>query len=76
MFPTRALDAGDTNAVAGVGDIPDHDQRGQPFDRIDGGRIDIGAFEFQLDGVVEVDSMSIDNGTGQRSMVRSLTIKF
>jgi len=42
-----AIDAGDPSAVAGVGDVPLYDQRGNPFTRVHGGRIDIGAFEFQ-----------------------------
>jgi putative cofactor-binding repeat protein len=40
-----AIDAGDPAAVAGVGDVPEFDQRGSPFTRVSGGRIDIGAFE-------------------------------
>jgi CSLREA domain-containing protein len=42
-----AIDAGDPTAVAGVGDVPEFDQRGSPNTRVSGGRIDIGAFEFQ-----------------------------
>jgi predicted outer membrane repeat protein len=48
-----ALDAGDPNAMAGVGDVPEFDQRGNPFKRVfdgdgaGGARIDIGAFEVQ-----------------------------
>jgi hypothetical protein len=42
-----AIDAGDPSAVAGVGDVPLYDQRGNPFTRVHGGRIDIGAFELQ-----------------------------
>ena len=42
-----AINAGDLNAVAGVGGVPEFDQRGEPFGRIVGGRIDIGAFEYQ-----------------------------
>jgi hypothetical protein len=40
-----AIDAGDLSAVAGVGTVPLYDQRGNPFARVSGGRIDIGAFE-------------------------------
>ena len=49
-----AIDAGDPNAVAGVGDVPQFDQRGFPFTRVIDGdgagppRIDIGAFELHL----------------------------
>ena len=42
-----AINAGDLNAVAGVDGVPEFDQRGEPFGRIVGGRIDIGAFEYQ-----------------------------
>ena len=63
-----AIDAGDPNAMAGVGDVPLYDQRGVPIDRVLEGnglgvaRIDIGAFEaptstapsadFNLDGQI------------------------
>ncbi len=42
-----AIDAGDPAAVAGVDGIPEYDQRGFPYERVFGGRIDIGAFERQ-----------------------------
>ena len=42
-----AINAGDLNAVAGAGGVPEFDERGEPFGRIVGGRIDIGAFEYQ-----------------------------
>ncbi len=40
-----AINRGDPAAVAGVDGVPMHDQRGKPFIRIFGGRIDIGAVE-------------------------------
>ncbi len=40
-----AIDAGDPLAVAGSDDVPLFDQRGEPYSRIVGGRIDMGAFE-------------------------------
>ena len=46
-----AIDAGDEDAVANVGGVPEFDQRGNPFTRVFDGngdsvdRIDIGAFE-------------------------------
>lgn len=49
-----AIDAGDPSAEAGVGDVPEYDQRGEPFARVvdgdgsDGARIDMGALERQL----------------------------
>jgi hypothetical protein len=42
-----ALNAGDPAAIAGIDDVPLHDQRSAPFMRVYGGRIDIGAFEAQ-----------------------------
>jgi hypothetical protein len=42
-----AINAGDPAATAGVGGVPQFDQRGAPFTRVHGGRIDIGAFEAQ-----------------------------
>ena len=42
-----AINAGDLNAVAGEEGVPLFDQRGEPFGRIVGGRIDIGAFEYR-----------------------------
>jgi hypothetical protein len=48
-----AIDAGDPTAVAGMGGVPEFDQRGAPFvrvfdgDAVPGARIDIGAFELQ-----------------------------
>jgi CSLREA domain-containing protein len=50
-----ALDAGDPNAVAGMGGVPLYDQRGGPFVRVfdgdgaGGARIDIGAYELISD---------------------------
>jgi predicted outer membrane repeat protein len=49
-----AIDTGDPAAVAGMGNVPLHDQRGTPFSRVANGddipeaRIDIGTFEWQL----------------------------
>ena len=42
-----AINAGDLNAVAGQNGVPEFDERGTPFGRVFGGRIDIGAFEYQ-----------------------------
>lgn len=48
-----AIDAGESTAVAGVGNVPTYDQRGLPFTRVFDGvqdtkdRIDIGAYELQ-----------------------------
>jgi hypothetical protein len=40
-----AINAGDPNAVAGVGDVPQFDQRGTGFSRVRAGGIDMGALE-------------------------------
>ena len=42
-----AINAGNLNAKSGIDGVPVFDQRGEPFDRVVNGRIDIGAFEFQ-----------------------------
>jgi predicted outer membrane repeat protein len=40
-----AINAGDPSALAGVGTVPEFDQRGTGFSRVNGARIDIGAVE-------------------------------
>jgi hypothetical protein len=50
-----AINAGDPDAVAGENGVPLHDQRGEPFIRTFGNRIDIGAFELQPTGVLVGD---------------------
>jgi parallel beta-helix repeat protein len=45
-----AINAGDPAAVAGAGNVPLYDQRGAPFTRVQGGRIDIGTVELQQVG--------------------------
>jgi hypothetical protein len=47
LIGSPAINAGDPAAVAAVNGVPVSDQRGAPFTRVYGGRIDIGAFEFQ-----------------------------
>ena len=42
-----AIDAGDPSPVAGVNGVPANDERGAPFGRVFGGRIDMGAVESQ-----------------------------
>jgi hypothetical protein len=67
-----AIDAGDPAAVAGVGDAPEFDQRGMPWSRVVGGRIDIGAVEAQanplagdynFDGVVNAGDYTVWRNT-------------
>jgi CSLREA domain-containing protein len=53
LIGSPAIDAGDPAAVAGMDGVPEFDQRGMPFGRVDdgdgvdGARIDIGAYERQ-----------------------------
>ena len=58
LASSPAINAGDPNAVPGIGGVPRFDQRGYAYSRIIGGRIDIGAFEF---GAVSAD---FDNDGG------------
>jgi hypothetical protein len=51
-----AIDNGDPAAVAGMGGVPEFDQRGNPFDRVFNGTIDIGAFEITAFDLVEPDA--------------------
>ena len=44
---SQAVDAGDRNARSGVSGVPLFDARGNPFERVVGKRIDIGAVEFE-----------------------------
>ena len=53
-----AIDAGNPSLQAGVNDVPLFDQRNAPFGRVVGGRIDIGAFEYQ--GVLPGTSLVVD----------------
>ncbi len=50
-----AIDAGDPSAIAGVGDIPEFDQRGNGFGRVSNGQIDIGAIEVQIPTMFDCD---------------------
>ena len=68
-----AINAGDPTVMAGMDGMPMFDQRGEPFMRVFGGRIDIGAFESQpnpltgdynFDGVVDAGDYSLWRNTG------------
>jgi CSLREA domain-containing protein len=51
-----AVGAGDPSFTPGQGGAPEFDQRGAPFTRLAGGRIDIGAFELQSpSGALQAD---------------------
>ena len=60
-----AIDAGDPSAIAGVGDLPEFDQRSEPYSRVCDGdgdgtaRIDIGAFE--VPDTFVVDTLADEN---------------
>ena len=48
-LPTSpAVNAGDPDAVAGVGNVPANDQRGAGFSRVNNSRIDVGSFESDM----------------------------
>ena len=55
--------------MAGVGGVPEFDQRGTPFGRVINGRIDIGAFEYQAasDLNLVVDTL-VDESDGDYSL--------
>jgi hypothetical protein len=57
-----AIDAGDASLVAGVGATPAFDQRGAPFSRVVGTRIDMGAVE--QTGVPLVADTLVDESDG------------
>ncbi len=56
-----AINAGDPNAVAGVGDVPANDQRGAGFTRVDIGRIDVGSYESDLSPVMASTAADFDS---------------
>jgi predicted outer membrane repeat protein len=59
------IDAGDAALEAGVGETPAFDQRGAPFSRVVGARIDIGAVE-SIGGPIVVDTL-MDESDGDFS---------
>ncbi len=74
-----AVDAGNNAlAVDADGNPLDFDQRGEGFDRIFGGTVDMGAFESDVADVVapSVESIVVNNGDEQRSMVNVSTVSF
>ena len=76
-----AINAGDPAAMAGLDGIPLYDQRGEGFDRVAGGRIDIGAFEvqplradFDKDGDVDgADFLIWQRASARRRVLRRTT---
>jgi hypothetical protein len=67
---SAAIDTGD-NAANLL-----YDQRGVGYPRVSGAKADIGAYELQVVSPPTVTGLQIDDGTAQRSMIRSLTITF
>jgi hypothetical protein len=75
------IDAGDPALVPGLGGVPEFDQRGAPYSRLTGSRIDIGAVEsqatggalsgdFNLDGRVDGnDFLAWQRGLGRTGVV-------
>ena len=60
LLPTSpAINAGDPNAVAGVGNVPGVDQQG--LNRVQLGRIDVGAFESDLPPALATTAADFDN---------------
>ncbi len=64
-----AINAGDLSALAGVGNVPEFDQRDAPFGRVFNGRIDIGALEYQQPSDLNllVDTLD-DESNGNRGL--------
>jgi hypothetical protein len=56
-----ALDAGDPAAVANSGGVPQFDQRGTPFSRVVGARIDMGAVEMAPSGPALVGDYNLNH---------------
>jgi Dockerin type I domain len=77
-----AINRGDLNAVAGASGVPLYDQRGVPFARVVGGRIDIGAFEYQtatdLNLLVDTlaDELDGDYSRGDLSLREALALSY
>ena len=72
-----AVGAGDPAAVAGVGEVPQFDQRGAPFGRVFDGRIDVGAVEQQsLNWVVDTlaDESDGNYGPGDLSLREAINL--
>ena len=76
-----AINAGDPTAIAGVDDTPLFDQRGANYSRVAGGRIDIGAYEFQNTGgplplVVDTtsDDLDYDVSAGHLSLREAISL--
>lgn len=76
-----AINGGDPTAVAGEGEVPEFDQRGEGFSRVyddgTGGRIDIGAYESQPSLLVVDSNDDADDGdytTGNLTLREAVNI--
>ncbi|MCA8989307.1 MAG: hypothetical protein KDA78_16785, partial [Planctomycetaceae bacterium] len=58
-----AINAGDATLVANVGNVPEFDQRGTGFSRVNGSSIDIGAYEYNAVSLVGTGGSFIDTFT-------------
>lgn len=80
LSDSPALNAGNPNDVAGELEVPEFDQRGTPYGRVVGGRIDIGALEqrpaIQLQLVVDtlVDESDGDYSAGDLSLREAIEL--
>ena len=72
MSGSVALNAGDPAAMAGVGNVPEFDQRGDPYLRVLDDRIDIGAHE-GVGGVTTPDGDFNDDGEWDCDDINALT---
>lgn len=81
LLGSVAINTGDPAAAAGVGNVPLFDQRGNPQTRVFGGRIDVGAVEFQSPVsplALNVDTLADENdgnfSTGDLSLREALAM--
>ncbi|MEL7500230.1 MAG: choice-of-anchor Q domain-containing protein, partial [Planctomycetota bacterium] len=72
-----AINAGSNElAVDADGNPLAFDQRGADFDRVFGGTVDMGAFELVERAAPTVESIVVNNGDAQRSMINVINVSF
>ena len=72
-----AINGGDNaRAIDADGNPLTFDQRGEAFDRVFADTVDMGAFELIDLAAPTVESIVINNGDAQRSMVNEITVSF
>ena len=74
LMGSPAIEAGNPAAVAGVGNVPGFDQRGNPFARVFGGRIDLGAVEFF--STAPFASAATANVTSAGGTIQTITVQY